>query len=434
MISDTTFNTENNMNIGIIGAGWYGCHIALSLKREGHNITLLEKNNDIFQGISGNFGIRLHKGPHYPRSDKTRQTCRTSFDDFYKIYPELIVEHEYSIYALGTKDAFGVLPKVDKTRFLKVCNEAHEAQEINLDESGYDNLQVALTLDEPSIAIGHRVRGFFKQKLLKEDITVQCNFHVQKIDRNSNKTTIHGSNNEQHTFDLVINATSFQSFVPTSLFTNFPIDMEVVYQPCLGLIYQDTQPKEKPISFIVMDGWFPCLMPCIDEDPFQHHYLLTHGSYTILGSLPTQEEAYDLLNQINDDYILNYTKPKSEFAMNQFWPDFKGRFSYDHWKGTVLAKIKTKSEFRSSVVFEYEGMIQIIPGKVSNVFDAEREIMSLITNIDCMQQNDVRFVRGGVLDQARHEIEDKPATGEANTCNLNTYIESKKIVNNSYLG
>ena len=51
-----------DMKIAIIGGGWTGCHLAISLSKLGHDVTILERNTDIFQGVSGNFGIRLHKG------------------------------------------------------------------------------------------------------------------------------------------------------------------------------------------------------------------------------------------------------------------------------------------------------------------------------------------------------------------------------------
>ena len=41
------------MKIAIIGAGWYGCHLALVLKEEGHDVTVFEKNSEIFRGASG---------------------------------------------------------------------------------------------------------------------------------------------------------------------------------------------------------------------------------------------------------------------------------------------------------------------------------------------------------------------------------------------
>lgn len=63
------------MFIAVIGAGWSGAHMALTLTKEGHKVVLLDKQNNIFSGTSGKFGIRLHRGPHYPRSKMTRDNC-----------------------------------------------------------------------------------------------------------------------------------------------------------------------------------------------------------------------------------------------------------------------------------------------------------------------------------------------------------------------
>jgi hypothetical protein len=99
------------MKIAIVGAGWYGCHLALKLKKAGHSVVLLEKNSDISMQISGKFGIRLHLSPHYPRSDATTNNCRNNFEKFKNEYSDLIVEHDYSIYGLGNFDADGLPSK-----------------------------------------------------------------------------------------------------------------------------------------------------------------------------------------------------------------------------------------------------------------------------------------------------------------------------------
>ena len=38
--------------IAIIGAGWYGCHIGLSLKHLGFDVTIFEKENDVLTRAS----------------------------------------------------------------------------------------------------------------------------------------------------------------------------------------------------------------------------------------------------------------------------------------------------------------------------------------------------------------------------------------------
>jgi hypothetical protein len=222
------------------------------------------------------------------------------------------------------------------------------------------------------------------------------------------------------TFDKVINATSYQAFLPNP--SDFPFDMEVVYQPCLALIYEDQTPGIRPFSFIVMDGWFPCLMPYVtraevDGTPFKN-YILTHGKWTIMGSFKAISDAKDVLGKLDDAFIVDKIKEHAEKEMRRFWPAFEERFKYIGWKGEVLAKLKTKKEFRSAVTYEKDNIIHVMPGKVSNIFDVEHEVCSLLKKENILVRNGYSYVQGGVLDEACIEIAEKPAIDEPNTANL----------------
>ncbi|PJE17996.1 FAD-dependent oxidoreductase [Legionella sp.] len=412
------------MEIGIVGGGWYGCHIALVLSKLGHKVTIFEKNDDIFDGVSGKFGIRLHKGPHYPRSDSTRQYCRETFDKFCATYPELIIDHEYSVYALGELDADGNPPKVDTETFMQVCHESIECKEVNRDEFGYEQMHVAMSIDEPSVALGERLRSVFKEKLKDAGVTIKCGYRVENLIRNEDKTILISEDGTECEFDQIINSTGYQSLISPEIKEDFPIEMEVVYQPCLALSFKDLQPGNKPFSFIVMDGWFPCLMPYVNTDNYDNTYILTHGSYTIMASCPTPEEAHAILNSVSNEFIETKVKPPAVREMCRFWPEFADRFKYLGWEGAVLAKLVTKREFRSAVTFEYKGTINIIPGKINNIFDAEEEVIALLEKRNCISHKGITYVSKGVLDNSRGEISEKPALGEPNTGKLNTWRAS----------
>ena len=410
------------MKIGIVGAGWNGSHCALELMNAGHQVVLLEKHPDIFQGVSGDFGIRLHKGPHYPRSKTTRDSCLEVFDRFCAVYPELVVDHESAIYAQGTTDALGLRSKVSNDTFAKVCHESPECSEVDISGNGFAALEAAFNLDEPSVVLGDRLRRFFRDKLAAAGVQVQTGFIVEKIIRSAGQSLVYRDDGSCLAFDLVINTTGFQSLLPAFFERDFPFDVEVVYQPCLALCYEDQQPSEKPLSFIVMDGWFPCLMPAVTtQGPYPADYILTHGSYTIMGSFSTAREADALLEELTDDFVASTVKALTEAQMCRFWPGFLQRFHYAGWKGSVLAKLKTRSEFRSAITFEQEGVIYVFPGKVSNMFNAADEVLALIANQRCINQNGFRYVEDGVLDIACREIQQKPGVGEESTCNLQTY-------------
>ena len=86
--------------ICVIGAGWYGCHLAYSLSRRGYKVKIYEKNNAIFGEASGFNQNRLHLGFHYPRCYKTRAQSRRGFRLFKNYYPQLVTPLGMAIYAV----------------------------------------------------------------------------------------------------------------------------------------------------------------------------------------------------------------------------------------------------------------------------------------------------------------------------------------------
>ncbi|KAJ5108956.1 hypothetical protein N7456_005631 [Penicillium angulare] len=415
------------LKVGIVGGGWNGCHIALELRKQGHRVSLFESKPDIFQGVSGNFGIRLHKGPHYPRSKATRDSCREALDKFCETYPELVVHHESAIYAHGEKDALGNPFKVSDDAFRKVCHESPDCATIDPQSAGFENLLSAYNLDEPSVAIGDRLRTFFKEKLGIAGVHLHLNCSVEKIESLGQKSLIQ-TDDGQYTFDIVINATGYTSLLPQNIAESLPVDIGITHQVCIALVYEDQHPQNKPLSFIVMDGWFPCVMPVIDShEPVQKKYILTHGSHTILRSFDSHEKGLSFLKGLDDDIVSNKIRPECEREITRFWPKFLDRFHYQGWKGNVLAKLKTTSEFRSSLTFEKEGVIHVFPGKVSNVITAAEEINVLISDIlrrrysSVREFNGVRFTTTSAFHINSQEIGDKPKQGENHTSNLQTF-------------
>ena len=405
-------------NIAIIGAGWTGCHLALELAKEGHKVTLFDKGNDILSGVSGNFGIRLHRGPHYPRSRKTRESCHASFSKFCDAYPELVVGLDESIYAHGALDAHGQPSKVSSSAFRSVCYETTECCEVDPQTACMANVTAAFDLKEPCVVIGSRLRTELNKRLASSSVDVRLACEVVSIRSENGDMILETSCNSVY-FDKVVNATGYQSLLPVALEGLQPLHAEVYYQVCLGLIYIDKNPSAKPISRIIMDGWFPCLMPMItDYEQPQREYLVTHGSYTIMASYGKPDKAKAMLQNITDEYVQAQVRVPTETEMARFWPEFTHRFEYVGWRGVVQAKLKTRSEFRSAVTFEHGDIIYIFPGKISNVFDAYKETQALLTGVECVEKDGIRYPTGGVLALSTSELKERLIAGEPNTGDL----------------
>ena len=427
-LSTDTLPPNIRGTVAVIGGGWYGAHISAALALRQYSVVLFESEDAIFKGISGKFGIRIHVGPHYPRSRATRKSCQSGYHEFLVTYPELVNEHEHAIYALGRVDAAGQPSKVDANSFAAVCEELGYKNEINLQECGYNSkeLQIAFDLKEPSAVLGSRLRAFFQRKLLQVGVDVRCNVKITGLTKQGMKIIVHAEQFSQN-FDHVINTTSYKALLPVP--RPLPFDMEFVYQPCLALIYRDKSPANsgKPVSFIVMDGWYPCLMPYDDrQDKCQPitKYIMTHGQWTIMSTYDDLETAKQALSIIDDSFILEQIKAPSQAHMLTFWPNFAERFEYEGWTGEILAKLKTRKEFRSGFAIQCEqnNVISVFPGKITNIFDAERDALALINQQDILKTTaGYRYVRDSVLHHAQDEVKDKPAGDGRSTAELQTF-------------
>lgn len=379
--------------------------------------------------------MRLHIGPHYPRSQETRENCREGRLEFEATYPELVNEHSHSIYGIGKSDVEGKPSKVSSEQFRSICHETPtpKLSEIDIFSSEFtENLESAFDIpEEASLALGDRLKRYFNARLESySSIEIKYNYDVSRIIPKDGKYKIISTSTENHHFtmqsifwfDRVINATSFKAHIPRSL----PYPLKVIYQVCLALVYEALNPPEKPKSFIAMDGLFPCVMPYDireNETTKINYYILTHAKYT---NIMTSNNLHDAENFLKYEVpaLMPEVQRQSEADILRFWPGFSSEFRHIGYRGVVLVKPAAETEFRSAITFEENGIVHIVPGKVSDVFHVAREVKTLLSNnpslISC--DGEFRYVKGGVLDKGKLELS-LPLSGDRNTSGLQTHTE-----------
>ena len=92
------------MKVAVIGAGLFGCTIAVQLKSK-HEVHLFEEKDSILRGASFANQYRLHRGYHYPRSPETMRECREAAGKFAKRFPESINKGGRHVYAIARADS-----------------------------------------------------------------------------------------------------------------------------------------------------------------------------------------------------------------------------------------------------------------------------------------------------------------------------------------
>jgi glycine/D-amino acid oxidase-like deaminating enzyme len=100
----------------VIGGGFYGARLALSLRADGERVLLLEREATLLGRASLINQARVHQGYHYPRSILTAVRSRQNYDRFREEYAECTFEAFDHYYAIARGAS-----KVTSAQFLQFC-------------------------------------------------------------------------------------------------------------------------------------------------------------------------------------------------------------------------------------------------------------------------------------------------------------------------
>jgi glycine/D-amino acid oxidase-like deaminating enzyme len=104
----------------VIGGGFYGCSIALALKRDLGlaRVSLVEREAALMARASYANQARLHNGYHYPRSLTTAWRSRVNLPLFVAEYRGCVVDEVASVYCVARRNS-----KVSARQFVKFCGQ-----------------------------------------------------------------------------------------------------------------------------------------------------------------------------------------------------------------------------------------------------------------------------------------------------------------------
>jgi hypothetical protein len=323
------------MKIRVIGGGWYGCHIALALLHDGHQVTLFERGYKLFFGASGANQSRLHAGHHYPRDAQTRAESLRSFSRFMASpYADLTLPVRTNIYCIA-KD----VSLIDWTTYRDIMAAAgNEFLTVDPKDYGLVGIEGAMLTGERLI-MNEWARVRFTNAL-------DWNFEVNK------EITSLESSEWDATIDCTFNA-----------FGTFEIE-EV--QPCIMLLYDG--PTD--VAVTVMDGPEGTSVYPYDEQRVS----LTSVSETPLARVKTIAEGQQVIASLTPDDI-SAIRHKMETRIRHYFPAFSPHvYSFSGLATSCRVKPKSMTDRRTCVVHRDANVITVFPGKISGVFDAEEMV------------------------------------------------------------
>ena len=335
------------MKIRIIGGGWYGCHIALSLINKGYDVQIYEKNKDLFSESSLYNQNRLHLGFHYPRSYKTRIQSKRGFRLFMKNYPELIKTIDLSLYAISSNNSL-----LDFETYKMILDSTQLSYEDVTSSLPIfvKNVDGVIDCDEQTI-LSSKAKVFFQKKLNNYSI-FNTSITAQDCINMANRDT------------FVIDCTWNKLFQKNNLF----------YEPTIIFKYKNL--KKINFGLTMMDGKLCSLFP-FDENSTT----LSDVDLTPLGKYNSVKEAYSKIKKIGTKDISEKIS-KMEKKIKEFLPGFHDYFCEP--KPYFSIKTKPINSFNDNrytyLTKEKNNLFSVFAGKIDTIFDIEYSILSILEN------------------------------------------------------
>ncbi len=343
------------MNIGIIGAGWYGCHLGLVLKEKGHDVTIFERNGQIFSEASGNNQNRWHLGFHYPRSGKTRNQLMETRLPFLDRYNQFLVTVPNNIYAIAQESC------IDFQTYYEIL----AGDIVNPSNFALENIEGAILCHEEQIGTD-AVRNYFRDELapnIEYDSTIHS---INQYPTWANLEIHQRGCNFTRSYDLILNCTYGQFF---------PSNNSIMYEGCVLLVYEKL--KDIPLGALtVVDGPFCSLYPYKNN-----LYTLSSVKHTPVSLSKHVQFAFSDLKLKTSWDVANVRtiRDNMEREITHFAPWFIHSFKYSHF----LTSIKVKPANDTSANREFFGernghVLGVYSGKINNIMLAEQYVLGEI--------------------------------------------------------
>jgi len=315
------------MKIAIIGGGWVGCHLAMKLM-DYHDITIFEKEFELFTETSFKNQNRLHYGYHYPRNYKTRELCKNTHEKFISDYSFLIKDVPKNLYCIPTKKSL-----IDFKTYTNIFKDYN----FEFSENPLKNIEGCINTNEKFI--DHKIaKKWFNNKL--KDLTVQKKVTKQNIKKISKN------------YDLVINSTN-------NLLKLY--DTDSFYELTISLIYKKLN-NTLFDSITIMDGKFFSIYPYGDD-----LFTLTDVEYTPIKKFKSPKKIESYKSKITKSKIESI-KNKMEKKVLEYYDDFNNHFKYHDFFLSVKCKTVSGSDERYPIINKNGNIIDCYTGKIQGIY------------------------------------------------------------------
>jgi hypothetical protein len=342
-------------NIIIIGGGWYGCHIALFLKSNGYNVTIIEKNSEIFDNSSFYNQNRLHLGYHYPRDYNTRRLCKDNFDKFVEKYNCVIDNIDKNYYLIANSSS------IDYKTYKNIYTNENSSFEI-IENKLFENINSNIFKVNEQVINSDKIKKYFSETLANQNINIILNTEVLSVNNIDNIIHIN-CNNNNFECEMLLDCTYNQLGLSSKKY---------IYELTISLVFK----KIKNIDFgaiTIMDGNFLSLYP---RDVEKQLFTLTDVEYT---PVIKSENYNDIKNYVITNQEIEYIKGKMIDKCKYYYPEFENDFEYVSYFISKKTKNISATYSRDINIEEINNnIVSVNCGKICGIFEFEKYIKELL--------------------------------------------------------
>ncbi len=267
---------ENSQNLSydaiIVGGGFYGCCLALSLSSRFARILIVEREQNLLMRASHANQARVHNGYHYPRSLLTAMRSAANYPRFTTEFRDCIDDSFLQIYAIARGTS-----KVTAYQFQKFCEQVgipiRQAPQSIMKLLNPALIEAAFCTEECAFdAVKLKTEMLRKLQLL--GVTVACNQEVERIlsgARDSVRVILRDGREFSASYVFNCAYSEINQLLTRSELPRVPLKHEVA-----ELVLIEVPSELKGIGLTVMDGPFFSTMPF----PSLGLHTLSHVRYT----------------------------------------------------------------------------------------------------------------------------------------------------------
>ena len=363
-----------NTHIAVIGAGIFGCLIAMELARRGCSVNLYERNSEIMVGASLNNQNRLHLGYHYPRDDNTARQCIKGFEKFKLAFSNCVLGDFQNNYYISSRDS-----KVSMLEYEQFCRRV--GLPISPVSENFDikvqNIIGGLSTDEV-VYDSRLLAQEVKELLSQSDVSMFCEHDITSVSKDdSNKFNLNSGNVKVGQFDKVINCTyaNYNKFNKDLGLEDQLLQYEYTLVPIIKWL-------DVPVGITIMDGPFMTVLPF----GLSGNSLLYHVEHTVIQS--------EVSHNLNQDWLSKSTSPtnyidkdhhfkKMMEACIEFVPDLSTAELVGFLEGPrVVFSGKDSTDERPSVinVLDKDGFFSVFSGKIDHSIWVADQVTEMVFN------------------------------------------------------